>query len=139
MIDPIGATASEEISLTVTIDDGRNPTVNITAPAPGERVLRTSRFDSSRQQYFVDVTFRGTGSDFQGNSLTGSALAWRTNRGDLQSTSLGTGTRLTARLYADRDIQAGETERHVITLTATDGAGRTRSTSIFIDIEFDLI
>ncbi|MCA9836928.1 MAG: S8 family serine peptidase [Trueperaceae bacterium] len=87
-------------------------------------------YDSTKAMWYKDVTLTGNAQDPDDGSLTGSALSWSTDRSDLQTALLGTGSSLTVRLYSDDCF--GST--HVITLRATDSDGNSIITTRIIRI-----
>jgi len=76
--------------------------------------------DSTLGLWYTDVVLEGIATDPDDGTLSGSSLVWTTDRTDIQSATLGTGTQLTARLYSD--VCTGVW--HEITLTATDSDGK---------------
>jgi hypothetical protein len=118
--DPLGATGTDSIGIEVAAPTGGFPTATIVSPTPtdGVAVVFLQGFDESAGRWYADVELVGEATDPEDGQLTGDALAWTTNRGDLQSTILGAGETLTVRLYAD-DAAGGI---HLITLVATDSA-----------------
>ncbi len=97
------------------------PPRNLTNCTDGLFVTGT---DAARGLRFRDVTLEGEAFDAQDGWLTGTSLTWRTDQTDIQSAVLGSGERITARLY----LVIGEASRlHRITLTAKDSNGNLRS------------
>ncbi len=83
--------------------------------------------------WYKDVTFEGVAIDPEDGTLSGAAMVWTTDRGDIQPggvTILGTGTTITVRLYSN--VCTGVF--HEITLTATDSGGNvvTQTRRVFI-------
>jgi len=90
---------------------GNNPTVSITSPSEGESF-----------EEVTNITFTGSGADFEGNVLPDSMLIWTSGLDD----TIGTGT-----LFYCDTLSIGT---YVITLTGTDSEGRTDSKSITIEV-----
>jgi serine protease len=116
--DPLGATGTASIGIEVVVPTSGFPTATILSPAStdGSATVFLQGFDESAGRWYADVEFVGQATDPEDGPLSGGALVWTTNRGDLQTTLLGTGETLTVRLYADD--QFGGT--HLIALVATD-------------------
>ena len=89
----------------------KDPSVTISSPADGSSFTGGSV-----------ISFAGTGEDYKGTALPDSMLVWISDQDD----TIGTGTSF------DRDDLS--TNTHVITLTGTDGVGKTDSKSITISI-----
>ncbi|MEO0604493.1 MAG: hypothetical protein AAF211_23870, partial [Myxococcota bacterium] len=92
------------------------PTVEIIAPLDADEFLYDG-FDDVVGLWYADVTLRGAGFDPEDDVVA--SLAWTTDRSDLQSAALGTGSELTVRLYGDDCFGTN----HTLTLTGTDSAG----------------
>ena len=93
-------------------DNGdKDPIVNITSPIDGESFVEGDT-----------ITFNGSGEDHEGEDLPDSMLVWTSDRDD----TIGTGTSF------DNNTLALNT--HIITLTGTDGDGRSDSESITIEV-----
>ncbi len=116
--DDQGATGTASIDITVETPSNPVPIANITLPTT-DVVQSIQGYDSTVGMWYIDLTLQGTGFD-EGVQLTGSSLVWRTSRTELQDAVLGTGDRLTVRLYTDSTF--GLT--HQITLTVTDDTGQ---------------
>jgi hypothetical protein len=127
--DSDGGTVTAQITLTVSNPPSTPPVVNITTPSTDMSVW-IQGFDQQAGRFYVDVTFEGTATDAEDGTLTGSRLVWTTNRTDLQSAQLGTGNRITARLYAD----SGFGGNHIVKLTATDSSGLSSFRTVRITI-----
>ena len=128
--DNEGATGTDSITLIVEAlppEPNFPPTVLITMPSgdtgTGNLDFQYDGFDTARGQWFKDVTLQGSAIDPEDGALSGASLVWRTDRTDLQGALLGTGTRITVRLYSDTCTGLF----HEITLTVTDSAGNIRS------------
>lgn len=120
--------AEDSVNLLVERCDGRSPSsVTILEPSldseASEEQYIYDGFDDDRGQWYTDVLFVGTGEDPEDGTLSGSSLEWTTNRADLQSADLGTGSNATVRLYSDSCFGTW----HDVTLTATDSEGNERS------------
>ncbi|MDJ0790031.1 MAG: S8 family serine peptidase, partial [Myxococcota bacterium] len=92
------------------------PTGEIITPAGSSASFFWDGFDTSRGQWFYDLSVRGFASDPEDGLLTGTSLEWKTDRTDLQGELLGTGTNPTLRLYGDQCFG----EDHRIRLEAED-------------------
>lgn len=127
--DDQGEFAEDSVNLFVeTCDDNNPPTASILEPAVDSGVSEPQfaydGYDSAREQWYRDVSFVGTGQDPEDGTLSGSSLAWTTNRTDVQSGTLGTGETRTVRLYSNTCFGTW----HDVRLTVTDSDGNTRST-----------
>lgn len=121
-----------EDSINLMVEDCSNPTANppsVTILEPSvdsgtsEEQYAYDGFDDARGQWYIDVTFVGTGYDTEDGTLSGSSLGWTTNRTEVQSGDLGTGNNATVRLYSDSCFGTW----HDVRLTATDSDGNERS------------
>lgn len=134
--DEVGATGADSILLFVRPPPtDYPPAVTITEPEPGSGGAAVFNAEGEetvdgRTLYYADVLLEGVADDPEDGALSGSSLVWTTDRTDLQSNPLGTGTRQTVRLYSD----GGCGDEHLVTLTATDSAGNSRSAEIRIII-----
>ena len=97
-------------SLTV---ENQPPTVTITAPESGSRVLQGS-----------EIAFAGTGTDSEDGALTGESLVWTSDKDG----QIGTGTS-----FSTSSLSLGI---HVITLTGTDSDGAKASVTTTINVGF---
>ncbi|HZX00520.1 MAG TPA: hypothetical protein VFF10_10690 [Trueperaceae bacterium] len=129
--------AFDEDSVNLSVEDcpeNQPPTVSITLPAADTDTddpdFEFDGFDDGREQWFKDVDLAGVANDPEDGALAGASLAWITDRSDLQTAALGTGTSLTVRLYADSCT--GEWHQVSLTATDSDGAARTVVRRIFI-------
>jgi hypothetical protein len=95
------------------------PTARITTPASDEEPHQGWTGQNEEGLFYLDVELAGQASDPEDGPLADGQLVWTTDRTDVQDAFLGTGSKLTARLYS-REC-SGIT--HVITLTAADSAG----------------
>jgi hypothetical protein len=111
-MDPRGVSGSDTVSVTIV----RAPSVSITAPEDGAVRLRGQ-----------EITFEGSAQDADGESLTGDALVWRSDRDG----ELGTGTSFTR-----DDLSPGE---HVVSLTAADGRGAASSDEVAVRVTVPVI
>ncbi|MFW6089465.1 MAG: Ig-like domain-containing protein [Gemmatimonadota bacterium] len=111
LIFGIAACGGEEDCSVTDSCPNQAPSVTITAPADGATV-----------DEFQSITFQGSASDAEDGSLTGSSLVWTSSIDG----SIGTGTSFTR-----NDLTPGT---HDITLTATDGDGRTGSESVALTV-----
>ena len=125
--DGEGSFTEESVTINVVECTDEPPVVTITVPAEdtGHQDLdfQHDGFDSDLGLYYKDVELEGEAIDPEDGVLTGDSLVWTTDRSDLQTAELGTGTALTVRLYSDECAGAW----HEITLTATDSDGNARS------------
>lgn len=103
------------------------PVVEITTPATDtgtDNVDYTyDGHDETLGLWYKDVLLEGSATDAEDGTLSGSSLAWVTDRTDLQDAALGSGSSLTVRLYSDECTGAS----HNVTLTATDSDGESRT------------
>jgi hypothetical protein len=119
----------DEASVTISVVECSNepPVVAITTPAEDTSTsdpdYAYDGYDSAKGMWYTDVSLAGEAVDPEDGVLTGDSLVWTTNRSELQSALLGTGTTLTARLYSD----VCQGVWHDVTLTATDSDGNARS------------
>ncbi len=104
--------ASASVFIDIEVAPNASPTVAITAPRDGER------FD-----FGTPVALAGSAFDAEDGTLSGTALAWSSDRDG----PLGTGESLTR-----ADLSLGT---HVVTLAATDRFGGTSTASVTIEIE----
>ncbi|MGB5546469.1 MAG: hypothetical protein WBM74_07840 [Polyangiales bacterium] len=122
-----GLFAEDSVNLLVESCPDSPPSVTILEPSvdseSSEAQYAYDSFDDDRGQWYTDVTFVGTGEDPEDGTLSGSSLEWTTNRTDVQSEALGTGSNATVRLYSDSCFGTW----HDVTLTATDSDGNERS------------
>lgn len=95
------------------------PTVAITVPsadtAPLEDGYEIQGFDETHGMWYVDIVLEGSAEVPGLGPLAGERLVWTTNQTGIQEGVLGTGTRITARLFTDRC----EGRWHDIRLTAS--------------------
>jgi hypothetical protein len=83
----------------------------------------TSPADGAIYTYGDAITFTGSGTDDDEEELTGESLVWTSDIED----EVGTGTDFTL-----EELSWGD---HAITLTATDGNGKTASDTIYISVK----
>ena len=125
--DDQGAFAEDSVNLLVETCVNFPPVASIVRPAAdsgtSDAQFAYDGYDSARGQWYTDVTFVGTGEDPEDGTLTGRAITWTTNRTDVQSSMLGTGGSITARLYSDTCSGTW----HEVKLTAKDSDGEPRS------------
>jgi hypothetical protein len=114
------AGATDTLQVDAVACSAEPPTAEIVQPA-SDVTVAPDGYDHDKNMSYADVTLEGSATDPEDGTLGGDALAWSTNRSDLQDEDLGTGTSLTVRLYAEDVCDAGS--EHVITLVATDSAG----------------
>lgn len=104
---------------------GSPPTATIIRPAddsgPNDEEYTYDDFDPDLGLWYKDVTLVGAATDPEDGPLGDAALAWTTDRTDIQSAVLGAGAEVTARLYSNECTGVW----HEITLTATDSDGNT--------------
>jgi len=128
--DDGGAMAQDCVSVQVDPEPvDQPPVVSITSPAtdvvvngPDWLDWQYDGYDPAAGMLYKDVTFTGSALDPEDGALSGGSLRWATDRTDLQAAQIGTGTSGVFRVYGITD-----SETHVITLTAIDGAGNERS------------
>lgn len=128
--DDGGAMAQDCVSIQVDPEPvDQPPVVSIITPAqdvqnngPDWLDWMIDGFDYTAGMHYKDVSFVGSAIDPEDGTLSGGALVWTTDRTDLQSAQIGTGTSGTFRLYG---LDASET--HVVTLSATDSYGNERT------------
>ena len=108
--DAAGAQGTASITIVVTAAAG-TPSVTIASPGSGTTITAGAT-----------VTFEGSATDPEDGDITGNALVWSSS----VDGQIGTGPSVTK-----NDLSAGP---HVVTLTATDAAGETGSTSITLTI-----
>jgi hypothetical protein len=110
------------------------PVATITTPSADVTNTNSAyviTYDTTAMRWYFDATLAGTGvEDPNGGNLSGAQLQWTTNQTSLQPAALGSGTNLTARLYAP-DC-AGVT--HTLTLTVTDSRGVTSTATRLLRI-----
>ena len=129
--DEQGETARDTIDISVISCSNTQPNVEITTPATDVLEYFTAE-DSQRDQWYIDVTLRGMAVDTEDGVLSGESLVWETNRSDLQNQVLGTGNNIVVRLYNSQGTDTSAT--HIISLTATDSDGNTRTVFRTIEI-----
>lgn len=139
-----GAGEVVETSVEIEVVPQGEPVVRITDP--GGTTLVADEYDNTTNEYYVNVTLTGEGSDSTGDPLTGDQLTWTSTHIEtieceggvggicfvpIEET-IGTGESTTARLT----IPQGEIEEtYTISLVGEDGA-ETVSDSIQITVEF---
>lgn len=128
--DSQGAFDEDSVGLSITDCSDQPPTATIAAPADTS-VFLYDGFDEGLGMWYSDITFTGSATDPEDGALTGTALAWTTDRTDLQVPLLGTGASITARLYSN-DVCGGAS--HNVTLTATDSFGNMRSAVVRVGL-----
>jgi len=125
--DDQGLFAEDSVNLLVEPCPDNPPSATILEPSvdseSSEAQYAYDGFDDARGQWYTDVAFVGTGEDPEDGTLSGSSLSWTTNRTDVQSRDLGTGSASTVRLYSDTCFGTW----HDVKLTATDSDGNERS------------
>jgi hypothetical protein len=104
--------AKDTASVSIAVATRPDPTVTITSPANG-----------STHEQGASVSFTGSATDAEGNSLTGTALVWTSSRDG----QIGTGVSFTK-----SNLSVGA---HTITLTATDGQGQSGTAHVSITID----
>jgi len=100
-----------ESEVTSPDNGGSEPTVNITSPSDGESFVEGT-----------NITFKGSGEDFEGNALPDSMLVWTSDKDGF----IGSGSTVTT---SDLSVN-----KHVITLTGSDIHGNTGSDNISITV-----
>jgi hypothetical protein len=105
-------------AITLSLPSDLPPTVEIAEPASDSR-YGSEGYDEELGLWYANLLLWGSASDAEDGALGGSSLVWRTDRQDIQSSVLGTGEVVKARLYSN--VCAGVW--HEITLTATDSDG----------------
>lgn len=128
--DDGGAMAQDCVTIQVDPEPvDQPPAVSITSPAtdvvvngPDWLDWQYDGYDYGAGMLYKDVYFVGTAIDPEDGALTGGSVVWTTDRTDLQSAQIGTGTSGTFRLHGTDD-----SETHVITVTATDSYGHART------------
>ncbi len=128
---PYTLSHGDKITISVQNCTNRPPTVTITNP-PSDLDVYADRSDT--HGWYYEITLRGSATDPEDGPLTGDALVWTTDRGDLQpgppatgDQVLGTGTSVNVRLYTTCSMPYFGTVEHRITLTATDSVGNRTS------------
>lgn len=125
--DDQAAFAEASINLTVEICTDTPPTVEIIDPATdsgaNDDEFAYDGFDDAKDMWYTDVILSGTASDAEDGDLSGSSLVWTTNQTSLQDAMLGTGSKITVRLYSNSCFGT----EHAISLTATDSDGNVRT------------
>lgn len=117
------STGVHEITLTGTDGDGFVGTASVEIAVANPPILSiTSPADAAVFAQGADVTFEGSGEDFDGNVLAGDQLVWTSDIDD----QIGTGATFTV-----NDLTPGT---HIITLTGTDANGLSSTLSVTIDI-----
>jgi hypothetical protein len=118
------AEASDSITLLAERCPGEPPRVSITAPARDLILPQATGYDGN---YYVDVMVSAIATDSEDGTLSGAAIVWKTDRGDLQPLTIGTGTSRTLRLYADSCSL-----EHVIRVEATDSDGNVATDTVSV-------
>ena len=103
------------------------PLVRIISPLDGA-TFSTSGFDFERGMYYREITLMGEATDPEDGRLGGTRLRWTNSLNGAPAEVLGSGERLTVRLYAPNCF--GNSQQ--ITLTATDSQGFSQSVAITI-------
>ncbi len=105
------------------------PAVSISTPAADVVVNGADWLDWQYDGYdygagmlYKDVYFVGSAIHPEDGVLYGGSMVWTTDRIDLQTAQIGTGTSGSFRVFGNDD-----SETHVITLTATDSYGNERT------------
>lgn len=127
--DDYGAVATDSVLLDVIPGTDLGPVVTILTPPddvdsgdPDWIDWQYDGVDPSVNMPYKDVLLVGSAEDPEDGTLGGTSLVWTTDRTDLQTAQLGTGTSIVARLYGDNPCS----DSHTITLTATDSYGNVR-------------
>ena len=135
--DEMGAIGMAMTSFAVSACTNTPPTVSITSPPAGsgsgpDLTVSATVTDSTGE--YAMVTLTGTATDPEDGALTGAKLVWTTSRTDVQAAMLGTGGSVSVKLYVSNPTKCFGTVDHVITLTATDSGGASRSVSRVIRV-----
>ena len=132
--DPRGASDEDSVGLGIEVCENAPPDVDIIEPSEDVTLFydddENGGYDEVREQWYATVTLSGAASDPEDGTLSGPSLIWTTDRGDLQTSVLGTGASITVRLYSSDCTGA----LHTITLTATDAYGNVRQSTVTIFI-----
>lgn len=123
-VQAYGDPASRDvIRLTARVCISNAPTGNIISPATNSGVDNPAYaydgFDEARGMWFKDVVVEAVASDIEDGALSGASIVWKTNQTGVQAEVLGTGARLTVRLYSNSCFGT----EHVITAEAIDSDG----------------
>jgi hypothetical protein len=97
------------------------PGVTIVSPSDDLHLIN-GQWGYEDGRYFVDLELSGVAWTEEHGLLTGDALVWTTDRGDLQDPLLGTGETVHVRLWADH-----VNPENVVTFTVTDPTGGIRT------------
>jgi hypothetical protein len=114
------------IRLIATESDGLADTATVSiavATRPDPAVTITSPADASTHEEGASISFTGSATDADGNSLAGTALVWTSS----SDGPIGTGVSVTK-----SNLSVGA---HTVTLTATDGQGQSGTAQISIKID----
>jgi len=121
------------------------PVVSITNPADMAGSGPDAKFTPSTSDangYYQSITLTGSATDTEDGTLSGAALVWTTNRGEVQPGApasgaqvLGQGASITVKLYTTCGFSFFGTVDHTITLTATDSASNVRSVTRIVRVE----
>jgi len=135
--DEMGAAGMAMTSFAVSACTNTPPTVSITSPAAGSGSgpdLTVSATMTDTTGEYATVTLTGTATDPEDGALTGARLVWTTSRTDVQAAALGSGGSVSVKLYVSNPTKCFGTVDHVVTLTATDSGGASRSVSRVIRV-----
>lgn len=123
------ASDSDSVSITINANPVDLPpdAVNITAPTNGTTFNADMNDGTS---WYKQVTLTGNASDPEDGTLSGTSLVWTTRIDGGAPVTLGTGTSLSVKLRAPACFG----NPHQITLTATDSAANSSTTSVGVSV-----
>ncbi|MCU0274610.1 MAG: PKD domain-containing protein, partial [Acidimicrobiales bacterium] len=130
-VDPEGLPGGASAQVRVTVTDGLNTTSALSQPfsqpdvPPAPEILQP--VDDMTLAAGRRVVLRGNAADLEDEALTGSALVWTSSRDG----RLGTGTTVEV-----AGLSAGT---HVITLSATDTTGTSRTATVEVDVRAPVV
>jgi hypothetical protein len=124
--DGLANSVEDEVTLAVEACEHAPPRVRIRFPTEDVAILHLLHEDGRYYWDFTDKQFQGRAWSEVDGFLHGDALVWTTDRTDMQDPLLGTGDHVSGRLWGS-SIYKPYIVTHLVTLTATDSSGMSRT------------
>jgi LysM repeat protein len=112
------------------------PTIRRVQPGGGEYPPNGTINIKGKSAYYLDINVAVDALDARNRHLDGNAIAWTTDKDEVQNPNLGHGASTSLRLILpDHPSKCGDTLTHHIRVVATDGEGFQAEKSINITIK----